>query len=384
MRRFFLLVLSFAFLVKSNLLAQADFEFDGYFQNFPVVQFINSQLSNLYNVDKRIQLDISRLRLKPVLYLSDNTRLNLEFETDLFAYNKLTDFFNLTDEKTNRQIVKMKWVRNEKSLSLLAFVDRLYLKHDFSWGNVILGRQRISWGTGRIWNPTDLFNPINPTSFYKIEKDGADLLSSKIFLGDFTDLNLVFNPQENFSESNYGFRFRTNFDEYDFSLSGGRFDGKSVLGADFAGNLNEAGVRGEGIYYFKNENNPQAFLKFILGIDYQFTSKFYALAEYHYNGEGKLKRQEYEFGRLFKGEILNVSKSYLAVSAMYNATPLLVLTFTNINNLVDGSSLFAFRADYSLSENSYLDFGTQLFYGEKFSEYWFYPNSVYLVYEYYF
>ncbi len=384
MKNFFALI--FTLIVVSNItsFAQPDYDFEGYFQNLPVVQFIPSELSNLYGVSKTLELNLARVRLKPVIYLWENGRLNIAAESDILLYKNLTGFFNLTDEKTNRQIVKLKWQSKGKNYSFLNFIDRFYFRQGFDWGNITIGRQRISWGTGRIWNPTDLFNPINPTTFYKIEKDGADAISTKITLGNFTDLNFVFNPQTDFSQSNYGFRFRTNIFEYDFSIMGGRFDGRNVLGGDFAGNLYEAGIRGEGIYYKPGQNNEKGFLKFILGIDYQFTSKFYALAEYHYNGEGKLKKTDYELQRLMKGEILNLSKSYLAVSAMYNATPLLNLTFTNINNLVDGSSLFGFRGDYSLSENSYLDFGAQYFLGEKFSEYWYYPSSLYLLFEYYF
>jgi hypothetical protein len=376
----------FTFLAATNIasFAQIDYDFEGYFQDLPVVQFIPGELSNLYGVRNTLELNLSRVRLKPVVYLWENARLNIEAESDLLLYKNLTGFFNLNDEKTNRQTVKLKWESKGKNYSFLNFIDRLYLRQGFGWGNVTIGRQRISWGTGRIWNPTDLFNPINPTTFYKIEKDGADAISTKIFLGNFTDLNLVFNPQTQLSESNFGFRFRTNILQYDFSIMSGRFDGRNVVGGDFAGNLSEAGIRGEGIYYAPGQNNEKAFFKYILGIDYQFTSKFYALAEYHYNGEGKLKKAEYQLQRLMKGEILNLSKSYLAVSAMYNATPLLNLTFTNINNLVDGSSLFGFRGDYSLTENSYLDFGAQYFFGEKYSEYWYYPSSLYLLFEYYF
>ena len=51
---------------------------------------------------------------------------------------------------------------------------------------------------------------------------------------------------EKLNNSNGGFRFRTNYSEYDLSLIGGYFDKRIVIGGDFAGNLFEAGVRGEG------------------------------------------------------------------------------------------------------------------------------------------
>ncbi len=385
MKKFFFIFL-FTLPIGFKCFAQSNIEFEGYFQNFPVVQFLPNNLSSLYNTEQRLELDISRLRLKPVFYISGNTRINLETETDIFVFNKLTDIFGLNAEKTNRQIVKLKWLSKSKNIYLLNFIDRFYLRCDFDWGNITIGRQRISWGTGRIWNPTDLFNPISPTAFYKKEKEGADAISGKISLGNFTDLNLVFNPSEKLSSSNYGLRFRTNLFEYDVSIMAGRFDGTNVIGADFAGNLSQAGIRGEGIYFAGNKYRKKGFVKYILGIDYQFTPKFYALVEFHFNGEGEKKKENYpaEFSRLIKGEILNLGRSYLAIGSTYNASPLLNLTFTNINNLIDGSSVWSLQADYSLTENSYFDFGFQYMLGEKYSEYWYFPVSLYLLYEYYF
>src|SRR5581483_1533856 len=36
------------------------------------------------------------------------------------------------------------------------------------------GRQRIAWGTGKFWNPTDVLNPFEPTSIEREERRGVD------------------------------------------------------------------------------------------------------------------------------------------------------------------------------------------------------------------
>ena len=165
-------------------------------------------------------------------------------------------------------------------------------------------------------------------------------VSFKYAFGNFTDVNLVFNPLEKIGDSNYGFRFRTNFDEYDVSVMGGSFDNRIVGGLDFAGNLGQAGVRGEGIISIDKNNSSNKFVKFILGADQQFTPKLYGMIEYQFNGEGKTDKNKYEFARLIKGEILNLNRNYIFSSLSYEVTPLFTVGLSNNTNLNDGSGFY--------------------------------------------
>jgi len=374
-------------LVISGLTARAqpDFYFSGYVLDQPIFQRASEDLAGLLNFDQDIFVNLTRLRLRPSVNFGDNSRLNVEYEMAGLYFTAENTFLLDPGGKTNRQIVDLSWnLIDSENYILNHYIDRLYFRQDFDWGNIVLGRQRISWGTGRVWNPTDLFNPLNPANFSKIEKDGADAISLMYNIGQFTDLNVVYNPQEEISNSNFGFRFRTNFAEYDAALVGGNFDNRYIIGLDFAGNLFDAGVRGEGIYSI-NENDPEdTYVKFILGADYQFTPDLYAAIEYHFNGEGKTEKFEYELERLIKGEILNLSKNYLYVMANYQITPLLIGTLMNLSNLNDNSGFAGLFGNYSITEDFYLGLGFQLSYGEDFTEYWYYPNSVYMQFDYYF
>jgi hypothetical protein len=122
----------------------------------------------------------------------------------------------------------------------------------------------------------------------------------------------------------------------------------------------------------------------IFGADYQWTPELYTLAEYHHNGEGKSDRTSYELFRLIDGDILNLSRDYLALQAMYQVHPLVTASVSTIGNLNDGSRFFAGMVSYSLTENSALTLGGQIFTGDQFTEYWYYPGSVFLKGELYF
>ncbi len=377
--------LLFFILFLSSTIAQVELDFSGYAVAMPVYQSMSGNMSEQFNIDKNIFTGISRIRIRPVLYLWEGARVNLEHETNAIYLSSEMPFSNSFDNISNRQIVNLTGnLISEEKFQLRHFVDRLYFRQSFDFGNIIVGRQRISWGTGRVWNPTDLFNPINPANFSKIEKDGADAVSTKFNLGDFTDLHFVFNPAKKIGKSNYAFRFRTNYNEYDLSVMGGVFDERIVGGFDFAGNFFDAGLRGEGIISMNENNTSENFVKFILGIDYQFTSEIYALAEYHFNGEGAIEKLNYDFNRLALGEIINLSKNYFHISSTWQYTPLLKITVSNNINLNDKSGYFNILGNYSVTEDFYITAGTQITFGEDLTEYWYYPNSFYLQAEYYF
>ncbi len=370
----FLLATSFA-------IAQQSFEFSGYLVNLPIFQPKNN-LGFIASDD--ILLDLTRLRLRPTFNFGENSRISLEYEiTSLYQSNAL--FFAPVSDKTNRQTVDLRWQPvNEKHFRMAHFIDRLYLRQDFDFGNITVGRQRVAWGTGRIWNPTDLFNPINPASFDKIEKDGADLITAKFYLGNFTDLTLVHNPQKNLRENNAGFRFRSNYHTYDLSVVGGYFDERLVIGGDFAGNLLAAGFRGEAILSANRHNLNSNFVKYILGLDYQLTSKIYALVEYQHNGEGKREKAAYDLQGLIAGRIINLSKDYLFTQSIVQIHPLLSGGIGWNGNLNDGSGFTALSLTYSYRDNFEIGLGGQFFYGSQLDEYWYYGNALFLLGTFYF
>lgn len=378
------LVLVFSFLVVHLASAQTEFRFNGYFVTFPVYENLNSTVATFFGVDQKQFVEISRLRLRPSLAVWDGGYFMLEYEANA-AYSTGSFFTSAMPQTTNGQVVDLAWTPVQSPRwNVTHFIDRLYYQHTTDVVDVTVGRQRISWGTGRVWNPTDLFNPINPTSFSKIEKDGVDAFLAKIILGNFTDLSLVFDANREFRNNNYGFRFRSNVEGYDFSFMGGVFDERLVVGGDFAGSILDAGVRGEGIYSTSRDKPQTNFVSFILGIDNQFDEKLYGLVEYHFNGRGKSILSQYELQRLLAGEILNLGRHYVTVQASYLIHPLVAAQLGTTRSLTDESGFVALNVLYSSSNETSLSLGGQYFYGSDFSEYWYYPHTLYLKFDCYF
>ena len=367
----------------SKTFAQYELTFSGYVVNMPVYTFSSDKTPTFFPRENQL-LNLTRLRLKPQIFLWSNARINIEYEMDALLAKDINNS-ELNQVTENRQLINMKWdIASGNKYKLSHYIDRLYFRQGFDWGNIIIGRQRISWGTGRIWNPTDLFNPINPADFSKIEKDGADALSMTYYLGNFTDLNIVYNPQDKFKKNNAAFRFRTNYETYDLAVISGYFDRRYIVGFDFAGNLFVAGIRGEGIISMDKNDLNKNYTKLVFGIDNQFTPKLYALIEYQYNGEGITNKYSYDLTRLAKGEIINLNKNYLFISTSYQFTPLITGTLSNNITLNDGSGFVNPSINYSMSDNSTLTFGSLVTYGKQFTEYWYYQNSFYMQLQVYF
>jgi hypothetical protein len=358
--------------------AQWDVALSGYVVDFPAFQVSSPAVAELFGTGREQFVNTVRVRLRPVVGLWGDAQLSLEYECAAL-YQSSGTVFQDTSLESRGQVVELRWTPLSTShWRAMHCVDRLYYRQGFTFGELTLGRQRIAWGTGRIWNPTDLFNPLNRANYTKIEKDGVDALLLKIFLGSFTDLSLVYNPAQEWDTENAGLRFRTNVEEFDLSLMGGYFDGRTVIGGDCVGNFFGAGLRGEVILSGLTGQASSRFASYIFGVDYQFTATLYGLAEYHHNGEGSLDRDSYDLQRLVRGEILNLAKDYLALGTTWQLHPLLAVSATVTLNLNDGSDFVSLSATYAVTEECSLSAGGQLFLGSDRSEYWYYPDALYL------
>ncbi len=83
--------------------------------------------------------------------------------------------------QTERDFVELDFYLWETKYSIgYLEVDRLFLdfvKDDFQ---ITVGRQRIAWGTCWVWNPTDLFNPLEVLDFDYEERPATDALEFSI------------------------------------------------------------------------------------------------------------------------------------------------------------------------------------------------------------
>jgi hypothetical protein len=368
---------------SSGASAQWEPGFSGYVVTMPAYLRLNPDIAASSGLDQDQLANVTRLRLRPSLSFPWDALLEVEYE--MSGLIQSTDQPLLVEQRDiGRQVFDLRWTIAESDhYAVIHFIDRLVYRQRLPAGELAVGRQRISWGTGRIWNPTDLFNPINPVNFAKIEKDGADAVSAKLFLGTLSDVQAVWNPAGN-APANYGARFRSHVETFDFSLLGGYFDSSPVAGFDMAGDLGESGVRAEFLYSGLFTSDAEQYAKLIVGADHQFTPEFYGLVEYHFNGLGTSDRDAYDIEGLFGGTVLNVARHYVAGMASYLVHPLVTVSLMGTVNLNDASQFYSATATCSAADELVLGAGVQLFAGGVGDEFWYYPFTTYFKLDFYF
>jgi len=263
------------------------------------------------------------------------------------------------------------------------YVDRLYLKFPVLSLDVILGKQRIAWGSGVIFRPTDNFNRPNPLSLSG-RKEGVNALLAKLFVGDLSALDFAISPgdvlqsdddeikPEYLKYSKFASRFTFNKFNTDVALSY-QYDGAAqnhIYGLDMKGDA-VLGYHLETVFVNSRDEsveNMESYWRSVLGLDYSFQGKWFLLGEYLFNGSGKAEESELEESSFSLLEGFEY-KHYLYYQVSYQYDILLRANAFILWNMVDKSLILSPGISYSLFQNTNLDVTCQIFLGDDTDEY---------------
>ncbi|MEW6442594.1 MAG: hypothetical protein AB1640_16785 [bacterium] len=250
-------------------------------------------------------------------------------------------------------------------------LDRLSLSVAWKKLDFIFGRQAITWGTGRFWQPTDLFSPFGPLQIDREFKAGTDAASLSLALGGFTETRIVwaFGRDGDPDRSAGLVRFKTLWWNYDFSLLAGRVRTDEVAGGDFAGDLAETGIGIHGEALFNKVRDGSDYGQIVAGADYRFPGKGpYLLGEYYYfgagttDGPGLVRALQDE--RILSRGTFQLGRHYLGLGATYEIFPILAGMFNVLVNLTDPSAVLNPGLDYSVADNASATLGVTIPVGE--------------------
>jgi len=161
---------------------------------------------------------------------------------------------------------------------------------------VILGRQRIPWGVGRLWNPIDRFNPIAPLAIEQSESAGIDAVVATWFASSAAALDGVYAPGDDGDDPSYALRLHGLVADTDYSLMAGVFDDANTVGATLERNLGEMAIHLEAVYanpdahYWPvGRSRPRdlpSYWQVVVSLDTNIDvgEGIYALIEHLYNG----------------------------------------------------------------------------------------------------
>jgi hypothetical protein len=287
-------------------------------------------------------------------------------------------------------------------------LDRLFFSMKASWGDVIAGRQAITWGNGLVFNPMDLFNPFSPSDTIRDYKQGDDLVSVRFNPEQGGEFNIIYVPRRNVITKDVDFKSASLAGKFHFFINDSEMDimaalhyDEIVLGLGSTGNLGEAAWRCDLVWSTLEDEN--GYFEFVANIDYSWVwlkKNMYGLIEYYHNGLGEnnytnAMADPIVLERLDRGELFVLGKDYVSAQIQMELHPLLSVYLGVINNVRDPSGMIQPRAVWNLTQNSNLHLGASVYYGKKDSEYGgflipgtnYYTNAAanaYLMFTYYF
>jgi hypothetical protein len=284
--------------------------------------------------------------------------------------------------------------------------DRAWLKYRLPGFDVTLGRQPVSFGKARFWNPLDVFLPFDPRQFDREYKLGVDALRVDVPLGSVSGLSLVatpgrVDPGNVYHRSWYGSavlgRGYTNLGGWDLTAQAGKVYGGYQVGGGFAGTLGPVELRGEAAE-FQAIHDPAEptpvgdHLLGVFGVGRLFDSSLNLQAEYLFNGAAS-DHLDVAVRRVAAGRALQMSRNVVAGLVAYDLMPVLNGSVATLVSLSDGSCAFLPGFRYSVSDESDLLAGALLGMGRRprpgppvslRSEFGSYPDFYYLMYRVYF
>jgi hypothetical protein len=247
-------------------------------------------------------------------------------------------------------------------------VDRLALKLALPFGDLTVGRQVLSWGTGKLWNPTDVLSPFPPTVIDREVRRGFDAVRLAVALGDVTQLDLLWLPQPKAEDHGGVARFQTNVSGWDVSVSAGKYVKDLVFGADVVGDVGPVGVHAEGAYTVEllglgtgSVSVGEHFFRGVVGAMARPHEKVMVVAEYAFNGFGTNDPAKLAAvlasPRVLRGEVFGGGMHQAALTGSFAASEVLSVSLTALGNLADPSALLIPAAEYSLTQRVLLRAG---------------------------
>ena len=261
------------------------------------------------------------------------------------------------------------------SFTLTQRIDRLSIGYTGAHIVMRAGRQALTWGSGLVFHPMDLFDPFSPDATDTEYKPGADMLYTQYLFDDGSDLQFVAVPRPprrgddpTLDASSFALLFHTALGPWRTSFLAAQDHGDTVAALGVSGALGGATWNAELVP--THVNDDRTYVSALANISDAFTlagRDATAFAEYYRNGFGLDDRHYSVTGlpapltdRLLRGQVFNTGRDYLSLGGTLQWTPLLEIAPTLIANLNDGSFYALGEATWSLEDNLNLIAGAQL------------------------
>lgn len=358
-------------------------QFSGYFKDL-------ASGSRSYFTQEAWGDNLDRLRLTYDGKYGDWFAVHVDYDNEVHEGNLigLPDFEIVRDPQSAEWLDAQHVLVSEPNAYWDTSLYRGYLSLHSDSAALTVGRQRIGWGTAHFFSPMDMFNPISPLQVEADERQGVDAALAEFRSPGGLRWNVIYAPQDGFRRSTSAVRLSRTLHNYDFDLAAARFGQDWTTGLDFAGQLRGAGLRGELTYRWRHPIpgtvpiSTHDALRLVIGSDYAYANGLYLVGEYFYNqGQPDLRHnQPFDPTVLlqFSNEIFTLHRHFVSAGASYPLTPLWKLETYVVTDVAGPSAVVLPRLSHSLTANTDLNFGAQLFASSRTGEFHGLSNLAYI------
>ncbi len=278
--------------------------------------------------------------------------------------------FDQTPTGDGHRAMQLAWDIDQSSRSRgFHRFDRFALEYRQGTIGVTVGRQAVSWGSGVVFQPFDLFNPFAPTTVARDYKPGDDLILIEKLFENGNDLQLLAVARRGDSghaeraASSFAAKYRHAVGESELELMSARHRNENVYGIGMRIPVGGALVRSD--VTATRLRDGSWVTSGVLNADYGFSIKdraIYVFGEYYKNGFGvdeiDLTRLPAELiERVGNGEIFNLGRDYLALGTQVQWHVLLGQSLSWIQNLNDSSGVLSASFNVEAGDNTQIQLG---------------------------
>ena len=267
-------------IVASNCIVtfgQEKKKFKDHFSISGYVKYMNT--SSFSSLDSVITDNLIHNRINIKAFITDNVTGVIEMRNRIFygEGTKLNPYLGMILDDDQGQMDLSLVPMDKNAVVIHTIFDRAYLKYISDKWEVRLGRQRINWGINLAWNPNDLFNTYSLIDFDYQERSGADAIRVQYFPGGLSSIDVAYQPGNGLDSSIVAGMWKFNKWKYDIQLLAGNYYKDLAIGTGWAGNLKNAGFKGEATYFHPKNNitDTNGIVSSSLTIDYSFKNGVY-------------------------------------------------------------------------------------------------------------
>ncbi len=204
-------------------------------------------------------------------------------------------------------------------------IDHAHARIRLGAVDAVIGRQPITWGAGRIWQPTDLFASFSPLALDTEFKAGVDAALLSAAPSDLSEVTLAYvlskegTPEEPQASDSIVLHWRAQVGaESEVTLLAGSRRGESLAGGSLETAWAGAGWRLE-MLAFRPRDTGRTETQSIAGMDLQLSGGMLLVAEAYHNTQGATDEAELRLlaGTLSfaEGRMPQLSRTVLALGA---------------------------------------------------------------------